>query len=150
MRVPLVNGHADLECRIAVLDGASVKLSPNEVKLFAYLAERADQTVDHDVLLRDVFGYADGVRSRTVTTTMQRLRKKVEADPAEPVHLCSVFGRGYRFESLDSKDGLIGRTEELATIARRLEEEGRLWVVAPGGFGKSVLARRFARSAADS
>lgn len=144
MFVPLVHGSADLDRQTLEIDGQTLTLSPNEARLFRYLAERPGQTVDHDELLREVFGYAKQVRSRTVITTMQRLRKKVEADPAEPVHLRSVYGRGYVFEPLGEGEGLIGRTDELAELRARLEG-GRLWLVAPGGYGKSTLARHFAR-----
>lgn len=147
MNVPLMNGHADLDRNVVVTPDGTIKLSPNESKLFLYLAQREGQTVDHPELLREVFGYAATVQSRTVITTMQRLRKKVEVDPAEPVHLQSVYGRGYRFEPHSVVGDLIGRSAELAELGERLAE-GRLWLVAPGGFGKSVLAHHFAATTA--
>jgi len=146
MHVPLANGHADLDRNLAVVDDRQVKLSPNEAKLFRYLAERPGQTVDSAELLTEVFGYAPSVRSRTATTTMQRLRKKIEVDPAEPIHFLSVYGRGYCFEPVCAEGGMVGRGRELAELRERLKG-GRLWIVAPGGYGKSTLARRFAELA---
>ncbi|MCA9488446.1 MAG: winged helix-turn-helix domain-containing protein [Myxococcales bacterium] len=141
MHVPLVQGHADLDRNEVVLDDRTERLSPNESRLFRYLAERPGRTIHHGELLREVFGYAEGVQSRTVITTMQRLRRKVEDDPADPVHLLNVYGRGYRFEPTDA-GVVVGRSRELAALARGVRE-GRLWLVAPGGFGKTTLVRRF-------
>ena len=143
MHVPLVNGGADLDRNLVEIAGQTHKLSPNESRLFRYLVERASQTVEQAELLREVFGYAEQVQSRTVITTMQRLRKKVEEDPAAPVHLLSVFGRGYRFEPLGEGAGLVGRSEQLAHLRRSLAS-GHLWLVAPGGYGKTALAFRHA------
>jgi tetratricopeptide (TPR) repeat protein len=148
VRVPLVQGYVDLEKQLVVKSGQATGLSPNETRLLRYLAERAGQTVEHDELLREVFGYADTVKSRTVITTMQRLRKKVEPDPGEPVHLQSVYGRGYLFEPLGETSALVGRASVLAQLRDALKS-GPVWLVAPGGYGKSTLARHFAKLHAD-
>jgi two-component system OmpR family response regulator len=47
-------------------------------------------------LLREVWGYDDSVVSRTVDTHMLELRRKLEADPANPRHLVTVRKTGYR------------------------------------------------------
>ena len=143
MRLPLECGHADLDADVVVRGDERLLLSPNEALLLRYLAERPGQTVSQVELLQEVFGFSEKVRSRTVVTTMQRLRTKVEEDPADPVHLLNVYGRGYRFQPLGAASGLIGRSTELAEIRTRLGD-GRLWVVAPGGFGKSRLAQHAA------
>lgn len=144
MHVPLANGHADLDRNVVVQGTEAHSLSPNESRLLRYLVERANTTVDHGELLQEVFGYAESVRSRTVITTMQRLRKKVEEDPAAPVHLHNVFGKGYRFEPLGSVDRVIGRASEVDAVQAALRKHERVWLIAPGGFGKTTVARRVA------
>ena len=47
--------------------------------------------------LEQVWGFVCGDTS-TVTVHVRRLREKIEADPAEPRHVCTVWGVGYRFE----------------------------------------------------
>jgi DNA-binding response OmpR family regulator len=48
--------------------------------------------------MQRVWGYEASVLSRTVDTHMAELRRKLEPDPAEPVHLLTVRKAGYRLE----------------------------------------------------
>lgn len=148
MRIPLKCGHAELSERILTRGEDTLRLTPNEARLLAYLAERPGQTVSQSELLREVFGYAQSVRSRTAVTTMQRLRAKVELDPANPTHLHTLYGEGYRFDPLGAHRGLLGRSGDLQTL-RALLDQGPCWLVAPGGFGKSALARELAHPLAE-
>ena len=45
-----------------------------------------------------VWGYEAAVDTGTVTVHVRRLREKVEADPAEPARVLTVWGVGYRYE----------------------------------------------------
>jgi DNA-binding response OmpR family regulator len=49
-------------------------------------------------LLREVWGYAEDVMSRTVDTHVAMLRRKLEHDPAHPRHIVTVRTFGYRIE----------------------------------------------------
>lgn len=86
----------DLTLRTVHRDGAEVPLRPKEFDLLAALLRRIGQVVTRDVLLREVWGYDESVVSRTVDTHMAELRRKLEADPAEPRHLLTVRKTGYR------------------------------------------------------
>jgi DNA-binding response OmpR family regulator len=48
--------------------------------------------------MKEVWGYDDSVVSRTVDTHIAELRRKLEADPAEPRHILTVRKAGYRLE----------------------------------------------------
>jgi DNA-binding response OmpR family regulator len=50
-------------------------------------------------LLDQVWGETEFIDPSTVTVHIRRLREKVEADPANPRHILTVWGVGYRFES---------------------------------------------------
>ncbi len=80
--------------------GGTERLTTREAELLTYLAERPGQLVTREELLREVWGYGDDVVSRTADNTVRRLRTKIEADPAAPDHVVTVFGEGYRFVSL--------------------------------------------------
>lgn len=76
--------------------GKPVMLRPREYDLLLALVRRAGRVATRLELLRDVWGYDESVMSRTVDTHMAELRRKLEADPAEPTHLLTVRKAGYR------------------------------------------------------
>lgn len=95
-------GQVDLaRRRIVRADGGpSVALSPRETQLLGYLVANAPRVVSSDELLVEVWGYAPGVRSRTVESTIHTLRRKLEHTPKQPDHLLTVHGEGYRWVAL--------------------------------------------------
>jgi DNA-binding winged helix-turn-helix (wHTH) protein len=115
--------------------GGTDRLTPLELRLLRYLAERAGRVVTNDELLRDVWGYAHGVVTRTVTATAHRLRQKIEADAGAPDHIRTVWGVGLRFELARTAHAHPGQGPDLAvqTVIRRLE-----------GLGAGDLAERVA------
>ena len=76
------------------IDGSEIILTATEFRLLKFLMERAERVQSRDTLLREVWGYAGSVDSRTVDTHVRRLRKKIgpESDRIE-----TVIGVGYRF-----------------------------------------------------
>ncbi len=78
-------------------EGGRVPLARLEARLLEHLAARPGEVVTVQALLRDVWGYASGVRSRTVYATVDRLRRKVERDPCNP-RCIRVYARlGYYY-----------------------------------------------------
>ena len=73
-------------------------LRPKEYQLLAYLAQHPGRTCTRDELLNDVWDIDFVGGTRTVDVHIRWLRKKIEPDPAQPVHLITVRGAGYRFE----------------------------------------------------
>jgi len=55
--------------------------------------------VSRDDLLRNVWGYRNPGDGRVVDNLVYRLRAKMEPDPADPVHLMTVRGFGYRLKA---------------------------------------------------
>jgi DNA-binding response OmpR family regulator len=74
-----------------------IELTAQEYELLRYLLENRNQTISRDQLLRDVWGLNGDLITRTVDRHVAALRKKVEPDPANPVFIETVYGRGYRF-----------------------------------------------------
>jgi two-component system, OmpR family, KDP operon response regulator KdpE len=87
----------DVARHIVLLAGTEVKLTATEFKLLAYLVSHANRILTHQNILNNVWGpeYSDNVEYLRVY--MSQLRKKLEANPKEPVHLMSEPGIGYRF-----------------------------------------------------
>jgi two-component system alkaline phosphatase synthesis response regulator PhoP len=78
--------------------GTLVPLRPKEYELLIALLQRRGRVASRDELLQDVWGYASEVISRTVDTHIAELRRKLERNPAEPVHILTVRKAGYRLE----------------------------------------------------
>ncbi len=75
-----------------------VELRPKEYALLAALLQRGGRVASRLELLREVWGYAGDVMSRTVDTHVAMLRRKLEHDPAHPRHIVTVRTFGYRIE----------------------------------------------------
>jgi DNA-binding response OmpR family regulator len=80
-------------------NGVPVALTANEIKLLRYFIEHADKVVTREELLNDVWGYTSYPTTRTVDNQVMKLRQKLEADPARPVHFRTMHGIGYKFVS---------------------------------------------------
>lgn len=79
--------------------GKALTLSTLEFRLFYYLAARPNRVFTRDQLLDAVWGTERFVTPRSVDVYIRRLREKVEVDPENPIHLKTVRGAGYLFES---------------------------------------------------
>ncbi|MFO1519612.1 MAG: response regulator transcription factor [bacterium] len=79
------------------LKGKTIELTRREVDLLRYLIQHSERPVSRQELLKEVWGYGNtNMDTRTVDIHMTKLRRKVEADPQEPVYLLTVRGEGYR------------------------------------------------------
>lgn len=78
-------------------NGVTVALSPRGYALLATLVTRPGEVITRSQLLREIWGYASDVMSRTVDMHIMELRRKLEADPANPRHFHTVRKTGYRF-----------------------------------------------------
>jgi len=79
-------------------ESGEITFTRRETELLAYLANHPDRPVSRDELLLKVWGYARNleIETRTVDIHIAKLRRKIEADPKEPVNLVTVRGAGYR------------------------------------------------------
>ncbi|MGH2971157.1 MAG: response regulator transcription factor [Gaiellaceae bacterium] len=76
--------------------GELVSLTAREFDLLWFLASHQRQVFSRDQLMDRVWGYETAIDTGTVTVHMRRLREKIEDDPAQPAHLQTVWGVGYR------------------------------------------------------
>ena len=88
----------DLIGRKAYRAGEELRLSHKEFDLLAALIKNTGTALSRDRLLQEVWGYDFPGDTRTVDVHIRWLREKVEADAAEPKHIVTVRGVGYRFE----------------------------------------------------
>lgn len=146
MEFRLSQRRVDLRAAVVVADGGERwALSPTEVRLLQYLARTPGEIVPREELLREVWGYAAAVRTRTIDTTCARLRGKLEA-PDGPAHLVTVYGLGVRLDGITRErpaaplgGPLHGRDAELVELHRSIDTCRWVTVLGPGGVGKSRL-----------
>ena len=81
------------------LGGKDVSLTKTEFRLLCELAHDPNGVFSREVLLDKVWGHGDFGDGRLVDVHIRRLRMKVETDPAEPTHVVTVRGLGYRLQS---------------------------------------------------
>jgi two-component system KDP operon response regulator KdpE len=86
----------DLVGRTAHLKGKELHLTPTEYSLLRVLIQHAGKIVTHRQLLHDVWGPNAEEQSQYLRVYMAHLRKKIEADPADPRLLLNDPGIGYR------------------------------------------------------
>ncbi len=84
--------------RIVTRDGEPVTLTAREFDLLWFLASNPRRVFSRSHLMDRVWGHAPALDTGTVTVHIRRLREKLEADPAHPTHLQTVWGVGYRFD----------------------------------------------------
>lgn len=76
------------------------KLSPSEFKLLRYLVQNKDKVCEKEEIISAVWSDAatqEGVTDQALDQIVYRLRRKIETDPNNPIHIHTIKGRGYRF-----------------------------------------------------
>ena len=77
----------------------ALELTRKEFGVLRLLAARAGEVVTRDELLNEVWGYESTPTTRTVDNHIASLRAKLEASPAQPRHLLTMHGVGYKWVS---------------------------------------------------
>ena len=88
----------DPRTRLVAVRGEERSLTAREFELLWTMARHPRQVFSRDQLLDLVWGLTEYIDPSTVTVHIRRLREKIEADPASPRHVLTVWGVGYRFE----------------------------------------------------
>jgi two-component system response regulator RegX3 len=89
----------DIERHAVAVDGAEVAMPLKEFELLEYLLRNAGRVLTRGQLIDRVWGSDYFGDTKTLDVHIKRIRSKIEPDPANPVHLVTVRGLGYRFES---------------------------------------------------
>ena len=161
--------QVDLATRV-VSDGdqEQERLTSTEVALLAYLVENSPNIVSREELYREVWEHTASLQTRTLDLAVLRLRKKIEVDSKNPLHILTVYGKGYCFVPSGGETGdfqpvsgprpqsnlereenrFIGRQQELDALdaldADSLSHSSLITILGPGGTGKTRLAKHWA------
>lgn len=88
--------HVDIAAREVTVEARPIHLTPTEFKLLARLVRSAGKVVTHRQLLVDVWGPEFTDHTHYLRLYMAQLRAKLEKEPAEPRHILTETGIGYR------------------------------------------------------
>jgi len=78
-------------------DGQPCNLTPSELSLLEVFVKRANRVLTRDQIMDLLKGNEWSANDRSIDNQIARIRKKIEADPANPVYLKTVRGAGYKF-----------------------------------------------------
>ena len=88
----------DVERHVVTVGGDSVALPLKEFELLELLLDNAGRVLTRETLIDRVWGSDYVGDTKTLDVHVKRLRGRIEPDPAEPKHLVTVRGLGYKFE----------------------------------------------------
>jgi len=79
------------------VNGKPVEVSNREFRLLRYMIANRGRVLSRDQILNKVWGYDYEGTARTIDNFINKLRSKIEPDPASPVYILTVRGVGYKF-----------------------------------------------------
>jgi two-component system, OmpR family, KDP operon response regulator KdpE len=87
----------DMARRLVTRDGEPLHLTPIEYRLLVLLVSNAGKVMTHPHLLREIWGPGQTDNNHYLRVYVGHLRQKLEQDPAQPKHILTETGVGYRF-----------------------------------------------------
>ena len=87
----------DPDKRQVLLGGDNIELTAKEFDLLWHFANNSGRVYTRSQLLSNVWGYGHDGYEHTVNSHINRLRAKIESDPAKPQYVITVWGVGYKF-----------------------------------------------------
>jgi two-component system, OmpR family, response regulator ResD len=96
--IELTDLTIDPSARRVHVRGEEVALTHREFDVLLFLARHPGQAFSRNQLMDAIWQYSFYTDTSTVTVHIRRLRSKIEADPARPEHIQTVWGVGYRFQ----------------------------------------------------
>lgn len=94
----------DVEKRSLTLNGKPVDITMKEFDLLLHFARNQGRVYTRSQLLDKVWGYSHEGYEHTVNSHINRLRAKIEENPAEPRYILTVWGVGYKFAEFRTEE----------------------------------------------
>jgi two-component system KDP operon response regulator KdpE len=87
----------DLTCRTLKRNNEIVKLTATEYNLVALFAKNEGRVLTHQYILKEIWGVSFQTETQYLRVFVGTLRKKIEPNPNQPIHIITESGVGYRF-----------------------------------------------------
>jgi DNA-binding response OmpR family regulator len=81
----------------ATRDGKPLDLTAREYDILRLMIRHRGEVISRDRMLNEIWGFEAYPATRTVDSHIVKLRQKIEDDPADPKHILSIYGEGYKF-----------------------------------------------------
>lgn len=95
--------HRGLEINTAAhkvfINGKEIQMTSKEYELLVFLATNPNNVFTKEHILNKIWGFDYLGDTATVPVHIQKIRKKIEKDPANPEYIETIWGTGYRFNS---------------------------------------------------
>jgi DNA-binding response OmpR family regulator len=85
----------DTDQACVILDGEEIHLTPNEFHLLVILASSMGNVVSYEELISSIWGHNHQTNNNVLWITISRLRKKIERNPQNPIHIVRREKIGY-------------------------------------------------------
>lgn len=93
------NLKIDLTARLVWKNELMLKLTQTEFNLLVFLAKNEGRVLTHQQLLKEIWGMGSQTETQYLRVFVGTLRKKIEDNPNNPIHLITENGVGYRFQA---------------------------------------------------
>ena len=94
----------DFPQHLVTRDGIEIPLTPTEYQLCSYMAQNAGRVLTQNMLLERVWGTEYTGEHHMLQVNINRLRRKLEADPTQPRYILTKSGVGYLFNAHSDED----------------------------------------------
>ena len=86
----------DYDKHQVLVNGENAKLTLSEFRIVALLGKHAGKVLTYDYIMRELWGPGAGKNNQILRVNMANIRRKIEINPAEPKHIFTEVGVGYR------------------------------------------------------
>ena len=86
----------DYDKHQVLVNGENAKLTLSEFRIVALLGKHAGKVLTYDYIMRELWGPGVGKNNQILRVNMANIRRKIEQNPAEPKHIFTEVGVGYR------------------------------------------------------
>lgn len=97
----------DFEKRQVTVAGEEIHLTPIEYRILTLLIANRGKVLTHNYILKEIWGYAEGVEAGTLRVFVATLRRKIEKNPSQPQHIVTEVGVGYPFQITETSAARI-------------------------------------------
>ena len=91
----------DYDKHQVLVNGENAKLTLSEFRIVALLGKHAGKVLTYDYIMRELWGPGAGKNNQILRVNMANIRRKIEDNPAEPKHIFTEVGVGYRMAEND-------------------------------------------------